>query len=210
MIDLLELRKQLDGIDSQIVKLYEERMDVCRQVAEFKIGTGKKVFDKQREQEKIATVKSLTHNEFNSRGIEELFEQIMSMSRKLQYQMLAESGNIGKLPFIGVDELDTKKARVVFQGAEGAYSQMAMMEYFGDEIEGLHVDTFRDAFVCIEEGRADFAVLPIENSTAGIVNEIYDLLVEFENFIVGEQIIKIEHCLLGVPGTKPEEIKTVY
>ena len=103
MIDLLELRKQLDGIDSQIVKLYEERMDVCRQVAEFKIGTGKKVFDKQREQEKIATVKSLTHNEFNSRGIEELFEQIMSMSRKLQYQMLAESGNIGKLPFIGVD-----------------------------------------------------------------------------------------------------------
>ncbi len=210
MADLQELRKQLDGIDSRIVKLYEERMDVCKQVAEFKIGTGKKVFDKQREQEKITAVKSLTHNEFNSRGVEELFEQIMSMSRKLQYQMLAESGNIGKLPFIGVEKLDTKKARVVFQGAEGAYSHMAMMEYFGDEIESLHVDTFRDAFVCIEEGRADFAVLPIENSTAGIVSEIYDLLVEFENFIVGEQIIKIEHCLLGVPGTKPEEIKTVY
>ncbi len=210
MTDLQELRKQLDHIDSQIVELYEERMDVCKQVAEFKIGTGRKVFDKQREEEKIKTVKSLTHNEFNSRGVEELFEQIMSMSRKLQYQMLAESGNIGKLPFIGVDELDTKKARVVFQGAEGAYSQMAMLEYFGDTIESLHVDTFRDAFVCIEEGRADFAVLPIENSTAGIVNEIYDLLVEFENFIVGEQIIKIEHCLLGVPGTKTEDIKTVY
>jgi len=134
----------------------------------------------------------------------------MSMSRKLQYQMLADSGNIGKLPFIGVDALDTKRARVVFQGAEGAYSQMAMMEYFGEEIESLHVDSFRDAFVCIEEGRADFAVLPIENSTAGIVSEIYDLLVEFENFIVGEQIIKIEHCLLGVPGAKIEDIKTVY
>lgn len=210
MVDLQELRKQLDGIDSEIVKLYEERMDVCKQVAEYKISTGKKVFDKQREQEKIAAVKSQTHNDFNSRGIEELFEQIMSMSRKLQYQMLAESGNIGKLPFIGVKELDAKKARVVFQGAEGAYSQMAMIKYFGEEIESLHVDSFRDAFVCIEEGRADFAVLPIENSTAGIVNEIYDLLVEFENFIVGEQIIRIEHCLLGVPGAKAEDIKTVY
>ena len=62
----------------------------------------------------------------------------------------------------------------------------------------------------IDEGSADFAVLPIENSTAGIVSEIYDLLVEFENYIVGEQIIKIEHCLLGVPGAKIEDIKTVY
>jgi len=210
MIDLQELRKQLDGIDGQIVKLYEERMEVCKQVAEYKLGTGKPVFDKQREQEKIAAVKALTHSDFNSRGIEELFEQIMSMSRKLQYQMLAENGNIGKLPFIGVEDLNARKSRVVFQGAEGAYSQMAMLQYFGEEIESLHVDTFRDAFACIEEGRADFAVLPIENSTAGIVNEIYDLLVEFENYIVGEQIIKIEHCLLGLPGTKPEEIKTVY
>ena len=210
MADLLELRKQLDKIDSHIVALYEERMEVCKQVAEFKLGTGKQVFDKQREQEKIATVKAMTHNDFNSRGIEELFEQLMSMSRKLQYQMLAENGHIGKLPFIGVDNLETQKARVVFQGAEGAYSQMAMMEYFGEEIHSLHVDTFRDAFVCIEEGRADFAVLPIENSTAGIVNEIYDLLVEFENYIVGEQIIQIEHCLLGVQGATVEDIKTVY
>lgn len=62
----------------------------------------------------------------------------------------------------------------------------------------------------IDEGSADFAVLPIENSTAGIVNEIYDLLVEFENYIVGEQVIPIEHCLLALPGTKMEEIKRVY
>lgn len=210
MIDLQELRMQLDGIDSQIVQLYEERMEICRQVAAYKINTGKKVFDKQRELEKIAAVKEMTHNEFNSRGIEELFEQIMSMSRKLQYQMLAHSGNMGKLPFIGVETLDTQRARVVFQGAEGAYSQMAMQQYFGEDIESLHVDTFREAFVCIEEGRADFAVLPIENSTAGIVNEIYDLLVEFENYIVGEQIIRIEHCLLGTPEAQPEDIKTVY
>lgn len=209
-MDLSELRVQIDAIDKDIVELYERRMDICRQVAAYKIENGKKVFDKVREEEKIARVKSLTHNAFNSVGIQELFEQIMSMSRKLQYQLLAEKGVLGKLPFIAVDKLDQEGARVVFQGAEGAYSQAAMRQYFGDKISSIHVDTFRDAMAAIEEGSADFAVLPIENSTAGIVSEIYDLLVEYENYIVGEQIIKIEHCLLGLPGTKLEEIHTVY
>ncbi len=209
-MDLLQLRDRIDEIDAQIVDLYEKRMDVCKQVAEYKIENGKKVFDRQREMEKLAKVKGLTHNEFNSHGIEELFEQIMSMSRKLQYQLLAEHGSLGKLPFIGVDELDTVKARVVFQGAEGAYSQAAMMQYFGDKISSFHVNTFQEAMSAIDEGSADFAVLPIENSTAGIVSEIYDLLVEFENYIVGEQIIRIEHCLLGVPGSSESDIRTVF
>lgn len=208
-MDLTDLRQQIDDIDSRIVALYEQRMDVSRRVAEYKIGVGKKVFDRQRETEKLAAVRAMAHNEFNSRGIVELFEQIMSMSRKLQYRLLTESGNTGKLPFIGVDRLDTEKARVVFQGAEGAYSQAAMMRYFGDEIRSLHVDSFRDAMSVIDEGSADFAVLPIENSTAGIVNEIYDLLQEYENYIVGEQILKVEHCLLGVPGAGIQDIRTV-
>ena len=209
-MDLLELRKQIDEIDEEIVKLYERRMDISSQVADYKIETGKKVFDKVREDEKLRKVRSLTHNEFNSHGIQELFEQIMSMSRKLQYKKLSEKGSMGKLPFIGVDTLDAAKARVVFQGAEGSYSQMAMQTFFGEHVNNFHVDTFRDAMCAIEEGSADFAVLPIENSTAGIVNEIYDLLVEFENYIVGEQIIRIEHCLMGLPGTKLEQIQTVY
>lgn len=209
-MDLGDLRTQIDAVDEQIVDLYERRMDICRQVAEVKIETGKKVFDRDREKEKIAKVKSLTHTDFNKTGIGELFEQIMSMSRKLQYQLLTEKGTIGRLPFIGVDSLGDDRVRVVFQGAEGAYSQAAMHQYFGDTVTSFHVDTFRDACCAIEEGSADFAVLPIENSTAGIVNEIYDLLVEFENYIVGEQIIKIEHCLLGVPGGRIEDIRTVY
>ena len=209
-MDLLALRDIIDDIDSQIVELYEKRMDVCSQVAQFKIDTGKKVFDKTREEEKIRKVKSLTHNDFNSHGVEELFEQIMSMSRKLQYQLLEKNGCIGKLPFIGVEDLETKKARVVFQGAEGAYSQAAMAKYFGEEINSFHVDTFREAMSAIDEGSADFAVLPIENSTAGVVSEIYDLLVEFENYIVAEQIIRIEHCLLGLEGTDLSKVKTVY
>ena len=170
-MDLGILRDEIDEIDGKIVDLYEKRMDICKQVAEYKIETGKKVFDRTREEEKIRKVKSQTHNEFNSHGVEELFEQIMSMSRKLQYQMLAEKGSLGKLPFIGVDELDTQKARVVFQGAEGAYSQAAMDKYFGESVNSFHVETFRDAMSAIDEGSADFAVLPIENSTAGMGRE---------------------------------------
>ncbi|MBQ7780513.1 MAG: prephenate dehydratase [Lachnospiraceae bacterium] len=209
-MDLAELRQKLDEIDARIVDLYEQRMDVCKGVAQYKIETGKKVYDGVREKEKLEKVKAMTHNDFNSQGVEELFEQIMSMSRKLQYRMLAESGNQGKLPFIGMDKLETENARVVFQGSEGSYSQAAMLQFFGKGVNSFHVETFRDAMSAIDEGSADFAVLPIENSTAGIVSEIYDLLVEFENYIVAEQIIKIEHCLLAVPGTQKENIKTVY
>lgn len=209
-MDLLELRGKLDQIDEKIVALYEERMEISSQVADYKIETGKKVLDKAREEEKLAKVRALTHNAFNAHGVQELFEQIMSMSRKLQYNKLVQAGSLGRLPFIGVDRLETEQARVVFQGAEGAYSHLAMQRYFGEQVKSFHVDTFRDAMTAIEEGSADFAVLPIENSTAGIVSEIYDLLVEFENYIVGEQIIKIEHCLLGLPGTDISQIKTVY
>lgn len=209
-MDLQELRAQIDAVDEQIVDLFEKRMEISGQVARYKIETGRKVFDPTREKEKIASVQAMTHTDFNRTGVGELFEQIMSMSRKLQYQILTEKGSLGRLPFIPVDSLEMDRTRVVFQGAEGAFSQAAMIQYFGEGINSFHVDSFRDAFCAIEEGSADFAVLPIENSTAGIVNEIYDLLVEFENYIVGEQIIKIEHCLLGLPGTKMEEIKTVY
>jgi chorismate mutase/prephenate dehydratase len=209
-MDLGQLRDELDVIDKQIVELYEKRMEVCSQVAAYKIENGKRVFDKERERKKLETVASLTHNDFNARGVRDLFEQIMAISRKLQYQMIAENNGMGKLSFMEMDEIDCKKCRVVFQGAEGAYSQAAMMKYFGDEVASFNVDTFRDAMLAIDEGSADFAVLPIENSSAGIVSEIYDLLVEFENYIVGEQIIKIEHCLMATPGTKMADIKTVY
>jgi chorismate mutase/prephenate dehydratase len=209
-MDLLELRDEIDVIDKQIVELYEKRMDLCSQVAAYKIENGKRVFDRQRENQKLDAVARLTHNDFNARGVKDLFEQIMSISRKLQYQMIAETKGLGKLSFMEMEEIDCKKCRVVFQGAEGAYSQAAMMRYFGDNVSSFNVDTFRDAMLAIDEGSADFAVLPIENSSAGIVSEIYDLLVEFENYIVGEQIIAIEHCLMATPGTQMKDITTVY
>lgn len=210
MADLKDLREKIDGIDRKLVELFEERMDICGQVAEYKIETGKKVFDRERETAKIHTVKEMAHNDFNRHGIEELFLQVMAMSRKLQYQLLAKNGVVGRLPFIQVDEIERENVRVVFQGVEGAYSQAAMKQYFGDRINSFHVDQWRDAMEAIAEGSADFAVLPIENSTAGSVNDMYDLLVEFENYIVGEQVIRCEHKLLGLPGTSLDKIERVY
>ena len=210
MEKLLELRGQLDEIDKQIVELYEKRMGICSQVGEIKIEAGRKIFDKQREMEKLAAVSADVENEFYKKGVTELFEQIMSVSRKLQYQLLTKKGALGRLPFIGVDTLDVDGARIVFQGTEGAYIQAAMEKYFGKNLNSFHVQTFRDAMEAIEEGSADFAVLPIENSSAGAVNEVYDLLMEVENYVVGEVFLPIEHTLAGLPGTKLSEIERVY
>lgn len=210
MADLLELRDRIDEIDHEIARLYEARMGVCREVGEYKIANGSKVFDRQREKEKISAVKTMVHGEFNEKGIGELFEQLMAMSRKLQYQLLTEKGALGKLPFIDVDELDWKNSRIVFQGTEGSYSQEAMFRYFGKEINSFHVQKFRDAMEAIEEGSADFAVLPIENSTAGAVDEVFDLLVEFENYIVDELVLPVRHALAGLPDATLSDIERVY
>ena len=210
MADLLELRDRIDEIDHEIARLYEARMGVCREVGEYKIANGSKVFDRQREKEKISAVKTMVHGEFNEKGIGELFEQLMAMSRKLQYQLLTEKGALGKLPFIDVEELDWKNSRIVFQGTEGSYSQEAMFRYFGKEINSFHVQKFRDAMEAIEEGSADFAVLPIENSTAGAVDEVFDLLVEFENYIVDELVLPVRHALAGRPDAALSDIERVY
>lgn len=210
METLNELRKKLDEIDDQITGLYEKRMDVCRQVGEYKVQAGRKVFDRQREKDKLADVSSKVSGDFNKKGIRELYQQLMSMSRKLQYRQLVEAGALGRLPFIQIDDLDKKNARVVFQGTEGAYSQAAMLQFFGETVNSFHVRTFRDAMEAIEEGAADYAVLPIENSTAGPVIEMYDLLDEFENYIVAETILPIVHTLASLPGAKLSDIKRVY
>ncbi|MCI8310733.1 MAG: prephenate dehydratase [Lachnospiraceae bacterium] len=210
MIDLLELRKEIDKIDKEIVRLFEKRMEICKKVAEYKIANGKKVLDRERELEKLKVLGAFASNEFNRHGVQELFQQIMSMSRKLQYQLLEAQGVSGSLPFTQVKEIDKVHCRVVYQGVEGAYQHEAALQYFGEDVNIFHMESWRGCMEAIKEGMADYAVLPIENSSAGEVNDIYDLLEEYENYIVGEQILKIDHALLGIPGAKLSDIQTVY
>lgn len=210
MKDLLELRDEIDQIDQKIVELYQNRMKIAAEVAEYKIETGKKVFDKERENSKLEKLSAMASSPFNKHGIHELFEQIMAMSRKRQYQLMTEHGIYEKPDFEQVECLDYRNARIVFQGTEGAYTQLALKEYFGEDANSYHVDTWRDAMEAIQRGEADYAVFPIENSSAGIVSENYDLMVEYNHCIVGEQIIKIDHALLGTRDAKLEDITDVY
>ena len=210
MEDLLKLRDEIDIIDNEIVSLYEKRMKIAEGVARYKIATGKKVFDREREVSKLNTLSAKATSEFTKVGIVELFEHIMAVSRKRQYQLLTESGLVELPELESVNDFVVPNARIVFQGVEGAYSQQAMMEYFGNACDSFHVETWKDAMEAIQKGEADFAVLPIENSTAGIVSENYDLLVEYDNYIVGEQVIQIKHALLGIPDAKLDDITTVY
>ena len=202
MTDLLVLRDEIDKIDRQMVELFEKRMEICGEVAEFKINTGKKVFDKEREESKLKTLGALAHSDFNRHGVTELFQQVMAMSRKLQYQLLEENGVKGKLDFTCVDEIEKSDVRVVYQGLEGAYAHQATLEFFGEQVNCFHVERWRDAMEAIKEGSADYAVLPLENSTAGIVSDNYDLLNEYSNYIVGEKVIYIDHVLMGQPDAE--------
>ena len=209
MLDLGEIREKIDGIDKQLVSLFEERMALCHSVAEYKISTGKKVLDTERENAKLAAITKMVQNPENVHAINDLFSQIMANSRKMQYRLLEENGQTLREPYEAVDEVDKTNCKVVYQGVPGAYSYIAMKRYFGENVENFHVPTWRDAMEAIANHEADYAVLPIENSTAGIVSDIYDLLVEYPHYIVGEQELPVEHVLMALPGAKVEDIRTV-
>ena len=210
MPDLQELRKQIDEIDDAMVSLFEKRMSIAEQVANYKIETGKPVFDEAREQEKLQSLGEKTHTSFNCCGIQQLYQQIMSISRKRQYQLLQAYDPKDLAGFTPVTKLEKKDARVIYQGVEGAYSHAASIAFFGDEGNCRHVDTWKDAMEAIKNGSADYAVLPIENSTAGIVQDNYDLLTQYDHVIVGEQLVPCQHVLMGLPGTELCEIQHVY
>ena len=209
-MDLLECRNKLDVIDKKIVKLFEERMDICGKVAETKIASGKAVYDAEREKQKLDAVSAMADSEFNQVAVRELFSQMMSISRKYQYSILAEHGRSAKLGFEQLDRLPVEGVRVVHQGVEGAYSHAAAIQYFGEKAEIYHVARFEDAMKEVQLGNADYAVMPIENSSAGAVIDMYDLLTRYDNYIVAETFLPVNHALLGVPGAKLSDVKTVF
>ncbi|WP_394524850.1 prephenate dehydratase [Lacrimispora sp. JR3] len=209
-LDLQEIRKQLDGIDREMVALFETRMELCRKVAEYKIGTGKPVYDGEREQQKIDAVTGMVEGEFLKQAVKELFTQMMTISRNYQYKQMAESGFQTEHTFKPVKNLALAGARVVYQGVEGAYSHGAALKYFGPEASLYHVATWDDAMKEVEEGRADYAVLPIENSSAGAVTDNYDLLMKYHNYIAAETFLTVNHALLGLPNARTEDIRTVF
>ncbi len=208
MVDLMDSRAEIDQIDRQIVELFERRMQVAGDVAEYKRSVSKPIFDKAREDAKLAAVQKLCSNDFNGHAIKEVFKQLMSISRRLQYTLNKEQEEeqfqvLSHLP-------RTKETKVVFFGAHGSYSEQAMEECFGREITSFPAASFYEVMEAVQGGKADFGVLPIENTTTGGITDSYDLLVEFDNYIVAEHILRVNQALLGLPGASLEEIRTVY
>lgn len=209
MADLLKCRQELDIIDSQILDLFEKRMDICKEVADYKISTGKSVLDSVREQEKIEKIKSMTKNEEYKNQAGDLLKQIMSMSRKLQYARLGSMESIAD--FVKMDKLPVNEnTKVVYFGVEGTHSEQAMINYFGEDVQRYGKPVFSEVMDELKEGKADYGVLPIENSSTGGINDIYNLLGEYDNYIVDEIDLKIDQALLGVKGAKLSDIKKVY
>ncbi|MCI8658872.1 MAG: prephenate dehydratase [Lachnospiraceae bacterium] len=209
-MDLQECRNELDKIDKELVRLFEERMKICGNVAEYKIAVGKPVYDGEREKQKLAAVTALAHGKYNRTAVQELFTQLMTISRRYQYSFLAEHGQQQNLGYKQVKQLPMDEVRVVYQGVEGAYSHAAALQYFGESAEFYHVLTFEEAMQEVKEGRADYGVLPIENSTAGAVIDNYDLQIKYNNYIVAETFVKVRHVLLGCPDAELSDIRTVF
>ena len=210
MLDLGEIRDNIDVIDKQLVELFEKRMRLCKDVAEYKIETGKKVLDPERENAKLNNITALVQNKENVHAINDLFSQIMANSRKMQYRLLEKTSGTLREPYEAIDEIDKEHCKVVYQGVPGAYSHIATRKFFGHDGNTTNVATWRDAMEAVKSGSADYAVLPIENSTTGIVAGVYDLLQEYDNYIIAETYVKVEHALLGLPGTDISKVKVVY
>lgn len=209
--DLSVTREQIDKVDKEIVSLIEQRMELALEVAKYKMSTGKPIYDRQRELEKLDKLGAMASSEFNAKGIQELFLQIMSVSRRYQYSVIGDQDHAIEKMFEEKEVFDiTKDTKVVYAGVPGAFAEMAMLDYFGEQIQPLHVKEFHEVAAMVAEGKADYGVLPIENSTAGFVNGIYDLLERYQLSIVGEQKVRVDQCLLGIPGTKISDIKTVF
>jgi chorismate mutase/prephenate dehydratase len=216
MSELDLLRGAIDEVDRQIVYLFERRMEVTQKVGEFKKRNGMAVLDVNRERDVLRKKLDWLHNTDLKTDVTVLYETIMAISRRQQRKLVREGSEIPSyaryISALNNWRAPVQNPRVVYQGEPGAYSEMASMDFFGangmGSCTGLH--QFEDVFQALKEGKADYGVIPIENSSTGAIRQVYDLLAQYECYMVGETTVKVEHCLMVMPGTKLEDIDTVY
>lgn len=205
------LRAQIDRIDTELVRLFCERMQVSAGVADWKRSVGKPVSDAARERALLARVSTLSGPEFEE-YTRVLYATVMGLSRAYQHRRLDEhSGAADALAAVlqKTPPIFPERAAVACQGVEGAYSQIAA-ERLLRVPEISFYTAFSDVFDAIGSGKCRYGVLPIENSTAGSVRQVYDLMVRHHFYIVRSTRIKIDHCLLVNPGTRRGDIREVF
>ncbi|PJC85016.1 bifunctional chorismate mutase/prephenate dehydratase [Vibrio sp. HA2012] len=202
-----EIRIRLNELDDNLLQLLSERRALSIEVAKSKIKTSKPVRDAEREQQLLVKLieNGKQRYQLDAQYITKIFHTIIEDSVLLQQAYLQNLAN---------PELSRKPlARVAYLGSKGSYSHLASREYFGRknmELVELNCDNFKEVTKTVESGHADFAVLPIENTSSGSINEVYDLLQHTTLYIVGELTQHIEHCILANSDIRLEEIKTLY
>ncbi len=204
MTDLSITREKIDKIDSQIAALFEERMKLADDVAAYKIANGKPVFDPVREKEKLDKMETSVGDNFLKVSLRELFTQIMSISRKYQYNKMGNS-------FSDIDTVSSYSSdNIGFFGGIGTYTERAMKSFFGADTEAKTFNTFKKVCEAVKSGMIEYGVLPIENSTTGSISDIYDLLLEYGVYILGEAIEPIDHALMALPHASIDDISEIY
>ena len=210
-MDLKELRAQIDDIDDELVKLFCKRMDIAAQVADYKKENGLPIFVPAREREKLLDVSQKAGPEMAA-YTRTLYSMLFELSRS--YQKKRNGGNPELYEKISQAIRETpalfpQEAMVACQGVEGAYSQLACEKIFKNPMI-RYFETFDQVFNAIDQGLCKYGVLPIENSTAGSVTKVYDLMLQHDFYIVRSFRLKIDHNLLAAPGTKLEDIREIY
>ena len=213
MRELSDLRKDIDRIDTEIFRLFGERAEVAAGVAEYKCANNMRVFDPVRERQKIADAAGRVPADLATYG-QVLMELLMEVSRSRQHDLLGDADENDLVQRIDAARRQTpevfpKAGRVACQGVEGAYSQLAAEKFFRHP-DIRYMQSFEDVFEAVENGEVDYGVLPIENSTAGSVNKVFDLMGAHEFHIVRSTRVKVDHCLLAKKGTKTADVRDIY
>ena len=210
-MDINELREQIDEIDRKIVELYGRRMETASAIGLYKREHNLPVLDSERERNLLNKVAEQA-GEDNEQGIRALYHLLMDHSRMRQEMDGHPESRLGQQIrniVAAMPAVFPEKAVIACQGVEGAYSQLAcerMIRYPSI----MYCRTFENVFGAIESGLCRYGILPIENSLAGSVNSVYDLMIQHHCYIVRSVRIKIDHTLLAMPGTQMEEIREIY
>jgi len=198
------LRQKLNEVDEKLVGLFIERMELVTKVGEYKAEKNLKVYDPVREKEIIERFANGVKVDFDIKYVEQFLENLMFLSRKAQVDIIGRKKEPIKF------ESPNAAITIGYQGMPGCYSQQTGLEYFGEEIGTVSCHSFRDVFEALAKGTVQYGILPIENSTSGSINDVYDLLREYEFYIIGEKCLNVEHCLLAVEGADLADIREVY
>lgn len=214
MTELEQYRQEIDRIDGELVQLFLERMAVTGKVGEYKQRAGIPVLDAGREKQVIAAKTALTDDPARKADVAALYEEIMAISRRQQRKLVREGaeepGYAAYAAALAARREPVAAPRVVYQGEPGCYSEEAAVGFFGPEVSSRGLAWFPDVFAALERGEADYAVLPVENSSTGSIRQVYDLLAQYNYYVVGECQVKVEHCLMALPGAALEDIQAVY